>query len=60
MNEVAAIAKVHRNTVNSKIRTVRELLGRELDDVVKSRLILAYLVNDVLRVYDEKLNSKEA
>ena len=60
VNEVAAIAKVHRNTVNSKIRTVRELLGHELDDVSKSRLILAYVVNDVLRVYDEKLNSKEA
>ena len=60
VNEVAAIVKVHRNTVNSKIRTVRELLGHELDDISKSRLILAYLVNDVLRVYEEKLNPKEA
>ena len=60
VNEVASIVKVHRNTVNSKIRTVRELIGHELDDVSKSRLILAYLVSDVLRVYDEKLNPKEA
>lgn len=60
VNEVASIVKVHRNTVNGKIRTVRELIGHELDDVSKSRLILAYLVGDVLRVYDEKLNPKEA
>ena len=60
VNEVASIAKVHRNTVNSKIRTVRELLGHELDDTSKSRLILAYLVSDVLRVYDEKINSQKA
>ncbi len=60
VNEVAAIAKVHRNTVNSKIRTVRELIGKELDDVTKSRLIIAFLVNDVLRVYDERIDPKEA
>ena len=56
VNEAAAIEKVHRNTVNSKIRTVKEILGRELDDVTKSRLVIAFLINDVLRVYDEKLN----
>ena len=57
MNEVAAIEKVHRNTINSKIRTVKELLGNELDDISKSRLLIAFLINDVLNVYDEKLNT---
>ena len=61
VNEAAAIEKVHRNTVNSKIRTVKELLGGELDDVCKSRLLVAYLTDDVLNIYDEKLNTvKEA
>ncbi len=61
VNEAAAIEKVHRNTVNSKIRSVKEILGHELDDVTKSRLVIAFLINDVLRVYDEKLNTlKEA
>ena len=57
VNETAADEKVHRNTVNSKIRTVKELLGHELDDVCKSRLHIAFLINDVLNVYDEKLNT---
>lgn len=57
VNEAAAIEKVHRNTVNSKVRAVKELLGHELDDVTKSRLVIAYLINDVLRVYDEKLDT---
>ena len=57
VNETAAIGKVHRNTVNSKMRTIRELLGRELDDAGKSRLIIAFLADDVLRIYDEKLSS---
>ena len=52
---------MHRNTVNSKIRTVKELLGSELDDACKSRLLVAYLTDDVLNIYDEKLNTvKEA
>lgn len=57
VNEVAAIEKVHRNTINSKIRTVKELLGNELDDISKSRLLIAFMINDVLNVYDEKLNT---
>ena len=57
VNEVAAIEKIHRNTVNSKIRAVKELLGHELDDISKSGLHIAFLINDVLRVYDEKLNT---
>lgn len=60
VNETAAKQKVHRNTVNSKIRTVRELLGKELDDACKSRLTIAFLISDVLRVYDEMLNTNEA
>ena len=57
VNETAAIEKVHRNTVNSKIRTVRELLGHELDDISKSRILIAFLINDVLNIRDEKLNT---
>ena len=57
VNEVAAIEKVHRNTVNSKIRAVKELLGHELDDICKSRLLIAFLISDVLSVYDKKLNT---
>ena len=39
------------------MRTIREFLGRELDDAYKSRLIIAFLADDVLRIYDEKLSS---
>ncbi len=57
VNEVAAIEKVHRNTVNGKMRMVKELLGDDLGDVRKSGLHIAFLIDDVLRVYDEKLNT---
>lgn len=57
VNEAAAIEKVHRNTVNSKIRTVKDLLGHDLDDICKSRLLIAFLIDDVLNVYNEKLNT---
>ncbi|MBP5605352.1 MAG: PucR family transcriptional regulator ligand-binding domain-containing protein [Ruminiclostridium sp.] len=59
VNETAAVEKVHRNTVNSKIRMIKELLGHELDDVSKSRLIMAFLIDDVMRIYDEKLRSSK-
>lgn len=35
-----------------KIRAIREILGRELDDHTKSMLMLAYLIEDVLDIYD--------
>lgn len=50
--EAAAETGVHRNTINYKIRAIREILGRELDDHTKSMLMLAYLIEDVLDIYD--------
>ena len=38
--------------INYKIRAIREILGRELDDHTKSMLMLAYLIEDVLDIYD--------
>ncbi len=46
--EVASQTGVHRNTVNYKIKAIREILGREFDDYTKNMLMIAYLIEDVL------------
>ena len=51
VNEAAAAAGVHRNTINHKIKNIREILGTELDDKTKNKLMLAYLSRDVLEIY---------
>ncbi|HAS79189.1 MAG TPA: hypothetical protein DCS38_05865, partial [Ruminococcus sp.] len=50
--EVASQTGVHRNTVNYKIKAIREILGREFDDYTKNMLMLAYLIEDMLDIYD--------
>lgn len=50
--EVAAETGVHRNTVNYKIKAIKEIIGHNLDDYTKNMLMLAYLIEDVLEIYD--------
>ena len=50
--EVAVETGVHRNTINYKIKVIREILGREFNDTTKNKLMLAYLIEDVLAIYD--------
>lgn len=54
VNEVAEAAGVHRNTINIKMRAIRDVLGHELDDGAKSSLILAFLIEEVLDMYDKR------
>ena len=54
VNEVAESTGVHRNTINIKMRAIREIVGKELDDNDKSSLILAFLIEEVLDMYDKR------
>lgn len=54
VNEVAESTGVHRNTINTKMRAIREIIGKELDDNDKSTLILAFLIEEVLELYDKR------
>ena len=58
VNEVAETTGVHRNTINIKMRAIREIIGSELDDNDKSALILAFLIEDVLNLYDRRSDIK--
>ena len=57
-NEVAETTGVHRNTINIKMRAIKEIIGSELDDSDKSSLILAFLTEDVLNLYDKRSENK--
>lgn len=54
VSEAAEKAGVHRNTINLKMRAIKEILGKELDDNVKSSLILAFRIEEVLELYDKR------
>ena len=58
VNEVAETTGVHRNTINIKMRAIREIIGSDLDDNDKSALILAFLIEDVLNLYDRRSDIK--
>ena len=58
VNEVAETTGVHRNTINIKMRAIKEIIGSELDDSDKSSLILAFLIEDVLNLYDKRSENK--
>ena len=58
VNEVAETTGVHRNTINIKMRAIREIIGSELGDSEKSSLILAFLIEDVLNLYDRRSDIK--
>lgn len=45
---VAEMSGVHRNTVNNRIKLIRELLGCELTEKRKAELILAFQIKDIL------------
>lgn len=45
---VAEKSNVHRNTVNNRIKLIRELLGYELTEKRKAELILAFQIKDLL------------
>ena len=45
---VAEISGVHRNTVNNRIKLIRELLEYELTENKKAELILAFQIKDIL------------
>ena len=45
---VAEMSGVHRNTVNNRIKLIRELLGYELTEKRKAELILAFQIKDIL------------
>lgn len=54
VSEVAEAAGVHRNTINIKMRAIRDIIGHELDDSAKSSLILAFLIEEVLDLYEKR------
>ncbi|MBR2177120.1 MAG: PucR family transcriptional regulator ligand-binding domain-containing protein [Clostridia bacterium] len=49
VNELAEATGVHRNTVNHKIRMIKQLLGSDLTNEDKARLIIAYHISDMLK-----------
>ena len=53
VNAVAEETGVHRNTVNGKIKNIRKMLGVELNAEDRSMLMLAYLIKDVLDIYNK-------
>lgn len=48
VQEVAQLTFVHRNTINYKIRRIREILGCEFTQENRLRLLLAFYIRDVL------------
>lgn len=55
VKEVADIFGVHRNTVNYKLRQIRELLGSEFSDEDKMNLLLAFRAEELLKTESSKL-----
>lgn len=48
VKEVAEVFGVHRNTVNYKLKQIRELLGSEFSDEDKMNLLLAFRAQELL------------
>lgn len=46
---VAGKSGVHRNTVNNRVKLIRELLGYEFTEKRKAELILAFQIKDILK-----------
>lgn len=46
---VAEKNSVHRNTINNRIKQIRELLGYELTEKRKAELMLAFQIKDILK-----------
>ncbi len=48
VQEVARVTFVHRNTVNYKLRRIKEILGCELNYEDKLRLMLSFFIKEFL------------
>lgn len=48
VQQVAELMNVHRNTVNYKIKMIKEILGTELHEIDKMNYMLAFCVVDML------------
>ena len=55
VKEVADIFGVHRNTVNYKLKQIRELLGSSFSDEDKMNLLLAFRARELLNMENSKL-----
>ncbi|MGN1340575.1 MAG: PucR family transcriptional regulator [Oscillospiraceae bacterium] len=55
VKEVADIFGVHRNTVNYKLKQIRELLGSSFSDEDKMNLLLAFRAHELLNTESSKL-----
>lgn len=47
VQQTSEILKVHRNTVNYKIKSIREITGMQLNDEDKMNLLLAFRAKDI-------------
>ncbi len=50
VQQTADILNIHRNTVNNKIKLIRELIGVEMNDEEEMKLLLAIRAKEVLEV----------
>ena len=55
VKEVADIFGVHRNTVNYKLKQIREMLGSEFSDEDKMNLLLAFRAQELLNTENTKV-----
>ncbi|MPN59404.1 hypothetical protein SDC9_207125 [bioreactor metagenome] len=46
---LSSLTGVHRNTINYKIKQIRRILGRELTEEHKLKLLLAFYMQDLLK-----------
>jgi DNA-binding PucR family transcriptional regulator len=53
---VAENLGVHRNTINYKMKIIRDILGVELNDEEKMKIFLAFRVREVLGQHRTKNN----
>ena len=49
VSTVAEKSGVHRNTVNNRIKQIRELLGSALTEKKKAELVLAFKIMDLIK-----------
>ncbi len=49
VNAVAEKSGVHRNTVNNRIKQIRDILGSTLTEKKKAELVLAFKIKDIIK-----------
>ncbi len=55
VQQTSEILKVHRNTVNYKIKVIREITGMKLNDEDKMNLLLAFRAKDIFDIKFERI-----